>query len=185
MRILWVKAGGLVPLDSGGKIRSFHIASQLARMHEVTLFIFGADDSMEAQRTLTPIFREVVVHPLSVRAGRGLGEAIGYLRSFFSQLPYSIAKYCRPEVATHVRKILAEKRYDLILCDFLTPAAVIPFDAGLPVVVFTHNVEAMIWKRHCDVAPSPLWRFVFKREYEKMRAAELRYLKTSTHVLTV
>src|SRR5262245_18209582 len=45
MMILWVKAGGLVPLESGGKIRSFHIASALARTHEVTLFIYCAEES--------------------------------------------------------------------------------------------------------------------------------------------
>ena len=185
MKILWVKAGGLVPLDSGGKIRSFHIASQLARSHEVTLFIFCAEDSSEAQRTLTSTFHDVVIHPLRVRAGRGIGEAAGYLASFFSRLPYSIWKYCRPEVAVHVRRVVEAGAYDVILCDFLTPAAVIPFDSGIPIVIFTHNVEAMIWKRHLDVARNPLWRFVFRREHKKMHLAELHYLKSSTHILTV
>ena len=185
MKILWVKAGGLVPLDSGGKIRSFHIASELAKTNDVTLFIFCGEDSSEAQRTLTSTFRDVVIHPLKVQAGRGLREAAGYLTGFFSRLPYSISKYCRPEVANHLRKTIASKAYDVILCDFLTPAAIVPFDSGVPVVIFTHNVEAMIWKRHMDVAKNPLWRFVFKREYRKMRKAELHYLDACAHVLTV
>src|SRR4030095_5282038 len=185
MKILWVKAGGLIPLDSGGKIRSFHIASALAKTHDVTLFIFCGEDSSEAQRTLTSTFRDVVVHPLKIQAGRGLREAAGYLTGFFSRLPYSISKYCRPEVATHLRKTIAAKAYDVILCDFLTPAAIVPFDSGVPVVIFTHNVEAMIWKRHMDVASNPLWRFVFRREYKKMRKAELRYLDDCAHILTV
>jgi sugar transferase (PEP-CTERM/EpsH1 system associated) len=185
MKILWVKAGGLVPLDSGGKIRSFHIASELAKVHDVTLFIFCGEDSSEAQRTLASKFRDVVVHPLKIQAGRGLREAAGYLTGFFSRLPYSIAKYCRPEVADHLRKTIAAKTYDVIVCDFLTPAAMVPFDLGIPVVIFTHNVEAMIWKRHMDVASNLVWRFVFRREYKKMRKAELRYLDACAHVLTV
>ncbi len=40
MRILWVKSGGLLPLDAGGKIRSYNIAKELARRHDVTLFTF-------------------------------------------------------------------------------------------------------------------------------------------------
>ena len=40
MRILWVKAGGLVPLDTGGKIRSYHILKELASRHEITFFTF-------------------------------------------------------------------------------------------------------------------------------------------------
>jgi len=185
MKILWVKAGGLVPLDSGGKIRSFHIASELARMHEVTFFTFCGKDISDDQRTLSSTFHKVVVHPLKVPAARGIGEALDYMASFFAALPHSISKYCRPEVASHLRDIVAAGAYDYILCDFLTPAAAIPFECGVPVVIFTHNVEATIWKRHMDVAKNRLWRFVFKREYEKMRAAELYYLNRSTHVLTV
>ena len=37
VRILWVKAGKLLPVDTGGKIRSFNILKQLAVRHDVTL----------------------------------------------------------------------------------------------------------------------------------------------------
>lgn len=185
MKIIWIKAGGLVPLDAGGKIRSYHIAKELAKIHDVTLFTFYAEEPNDEHHTLTSIFQKVVTHPLKISAGRGVGEAVSYLKSFLAPLPYSITKYCRPEVASHLREIMALEKYDVILCDFLSPAAVIPFDLGIPVVMFTHNVEAMIWKRHWEVATNPIWRFVFKREYERMRATELRYLNESTHVLTV
>src|SRR5262245_33758060 len=106
MRIIWVKAGGMFPLDSGGKIRSFHMAGELAKTHQLTLFTFCAEDAGEAQRALRSTFHKVVMHPLKVHAGRGFNEATGYLASFFSALPYSISKYCRPAVANHLRKIL-------------------------------------------------------------------------------
>lgn len=185
MKVIWVKAGGLVPLDAGGRIRSFHIARELAKMHQVTFFSFHAEESDHDQRSLTSVFHRVVTHPLSMSAGRGFGEAMAYLGNHFSPLPYSIAKYCKPAVARHLRKVLAEDKYDVILCDFLTPAPIVPFDLGIPVVVFTHNVEAMIWKRNWEIAHSPLWRFVFKREYTKIRAVELRYLGMAARVLTV
>src|SRR5207245_8833746 len=37
MRILWVKVGGLWPPDSGGRLRSFHLISELSRRHSVIL----------------------------------------------------------------------------------------------------------------------------------------------------
>ena len=37
MRILWVKLGGLWPLNTGGRLRSFHIIAELTRRHRVTL----------------------------------------------------------------------------------------------------------------------------------------------------
>ena len=185
MKIIWVKAGGLVPPDTGGKIRSYHIAKELGKNHQVTLFTFYVEEPNDEHHTLAPLFHKVVTHPLKVSTGRGLGEAFGYLASFFSPLPYSFSKYCRPEVARHLREILATEKFAIILCDFVNAAPVVPFDLGIPVVTFTHNVEAMIWKRHWEVATNPVWKFVFKREYEKMRSAELDYLRRSMHVLTV
>jgi hypothetical protein len=43
MRVLWVKAGGVVPADSGGRIRSLHILNELARQHSNTIFTYYAE----------------------------------------------------------------------------------------------------------------------------------------------
>jgi sugar transferase (PEP-CTERM/EpsH1 system associated) len=185
MNILWVKAGGLVPLDSGGKIRSYHIATELAKVHKVTLFTYYVEHPHDQHHTLNSVFDKVVTHPLKVSTGRGFNEVLSYLSAFFKPLPYSITKYSHPEVAQHLREVLAERKYDAILCDFLTAAAITPFDRSIPVVIFTHNVEAMIWKRHWEVAVNPVYRYIFWREYRKMRAAEQNFLQQSTHVLTV
>ena len=47
MKILWVKAGKLLPVDTGGKIRSYNILRHLAKEHEVTLLSYygGKRDS--------------------------------------------------------------------------------------------------------------------------------------------
>ena len=36
MRILWVKMGGLWPANTGGRVRSLQIISELSRRHRVT-----------------------------------------------------------------------------------------------------------------------------------------------------
>ena len=36
LRILWVKAGKILPVDTGGKIRSYNLLQQLARRHDIT-----------------------------------------------------------------------------------------------------------------------------------------------------
>ena len=40
MRILWVKAGKLLPVDTGGKIRSYNLLRHLAERHDVTLLSY-------------------------------------------------------------------------------------------------------------------------------------------------
>ena len=37
MNILWVKIGGLWPLNVGGRLRSYHIISELSKRHSVTV----------------------------------------------------------------------------------------------------------------------------------------------------
>ena len=37
MRLIWVKVGGLWPVNTGGRIRSFHMLRELSRRHHVSL----------------------------------------------------------------------------------------------------------------------------------------------------
>jgi len=186
MKVLWVKAGGLVPLDLGGRIRSYHILKEMARKHEVTLFTFYAEHPDDAHPQLEGLFTRVVCCPLRLPAPRSLSEGISYVRCLFSTHPYTIAKFCQPQVAQRVRQLLREQKYDVVVCDFVIAAPVIPWEElSCPTVLFTHNVEALIWKRHYQTARNPLWKIVCRREYHAMERAERFYLARADHVLTV
>ena len=185
MRILWVKAGGLVPLDSGGRIRSYNILRQLARDHRVTYFGFHAEQVNAAHAELKEIFERVVCCPLKLPAAKSFAELIQYGKELFSREPYAISKYCQPWVGHELRKLVQTESYDVIVCDFLVAAGVIPWDLPCPKVLFTHNVEALIWKRHYEVARNPLWKLLSWREWKNMARAEQRYLRQADHVLAV
>ncbi len=185
MRILWVKAGGLVPLDSGGRIRSYNILRQLARDHRVTYFGFHAEQDDAAHAELKELFEHVVCCPLKLPAAKSFAELVQYGKELFSREPYAISKYCQPWVASELRKLVQTESYDVIVCDFLVAAGVIPWDLPCPKVLFTHNVEALIWKRHYEVARNPLWKLLSWREWRAMARAEQRYLREADHVLAV
>lgn len=185
MKILWVKAGGLVPPDTGGKIRSYSILRELARQHSVTFFSFYAAHEGDVHPDLKNIFERVVCLPLGLPAPKSLAEMRDYSLGLFSPQPYNITKYCRPEVRRELRQLLEREKYDVIVCDFLVAAGVIPWDAPTPKVIFTHNVEAAIWRRHYEVATNPIWKAISSQEWRKMEAAERRYLRLADHVLTV
>lgn len=185
MNILWVKAGGLVPPDIGGKIRSYNILRQLAKRHAVTFFSFHAADENEAHNELGRIFQRVILVPLDLPPPRGMAELRDYAFRLFSREPYNLTKYCRPSVRERLATLLQEETYDVMVCDFLVPAAAIPWDSACPKVLFTHNVEAVIWKRHYQVARNPLWKAVSWLEWKRMAAAERRYLKKADHIIVV
>ena len=185
MKILWVKAGGLVPPDTGGKIRSYNILRELARRHSVTFFSFHGAHDNDQHPGLKDVFDRVVCVPLALPAPKSSRELSDYAVRLFSSQPYGITKFCRREVRQQLRTLLKQEAYDVILCDFLTPAGVIPWDSPIPKVVFTHNVEAMIWKRHYEIAKNPVWKGISWWEWRKMEAAERRYLRLADRVLTV
>jgi hypothetical protein len=107
-----------------------------------------------------------------------------YGARLLSSQQYGITKYCRPEVRRSVQPLLNEEGYDVILCDFMA-AGVIPWGFPTPKVLFTHNVEAPIWRRHYEVATNPVWKAISRREWRKMEAVELQYLQLADHVLAV
>ena len=185
MRILWVKGGGLVPPDTGGKIRSYNILRELARDHSVTFFSFYGAHANDVHPQLDRIVERVVCVPMNLPAPKGFRELCEYAGNSLSSEPYNIAKYCRPQAQRELRKLLRDESYDVIVCDFLFAAGVIPWDVPCPKVIFTHNVEAVIWQRHFEVARNPLWRALSWLEWRKMQRAEERYLKLADHVLAV
>ena len=174
-----------MPLDSGGKIRSYNILKQLAREHRVTYFGFHAEQDDAPHAELKGIFERVVTCPLKLPAAKSFAELMQYGKELFSREPYAISKYCQPRVARELRKLVESEKYDVIVCDFLVAAGVIPWDLPCPKVLFTHNVEALIWKRHYEVARNPLWKMLSWREWKAMERAEKRYLREADHVLAV
>src|SRR4051812_5587896 len=148
MNLLWVKLGGLVPLDTGGKIRSYYIAKELAKKNRVTFFSAYAEHPNDVHNELKEVFAEVVTRPLQMPDKRTFAGKLHYLTNISSKLPYSIQSYCTPEARAALKQLLETSQFDLILADFLHAAALQPSDLKLPVVVFTHNVEALIFKRH-------------------------------------
>jgi sugar transferase (PEP-CTERM/EpsH1 system associated) len=185
MKILWVKAGGLIPPDTGGKIRSYNILRELARQHSVTFFSFYAAHNGDVHSDLQNMFDRVICMPLRLPAPKSLAEIRDYGFRSFSSEPYNITKYCRPEVRRRLHALLKQETYDVILCDFMVAAGVIPWDWPTPKVLFTHNVEAAIWRRHYEVATNPIWKAISRLEWRKMEAAERRYLRLADRVLTV
>ncbi len=185
MKILWVKAGGLVPPDIGGKIRSYNTLRQLVKHHAVTFFSFYAAHENDVHEELSQIFQRVILIPLDLPPAKGFGELSDYAVRLFSREPYNLTKYCRPMVRKRLAALLEEETYDVILCDFLVAAGVIPWDWPCPKVLYTHNVEAVIWRRHYNVARNPLWKAVSYLEWKRMEAAERRYLQKADHVFVV
>jgi polysaccharide biosynthesis protein PslH len=185
MKILWAKSGGLLPLDSGGRIRSYHIATELARRHAVSAFTFYSALTPDPHVGFREPFADVEFVPLDLAERGSLPDLLSFAANALTLQPYQMRKYCGPRVQAKLRQNLERGRYDVLLCDFLLAAAAVPWDFPIPKIIFTHNVEAAIWRRHVEVSRNPLWRLMAWREFKAWERAERAYTERADLVLTV
>src|SRR5512146_2378943 len=94
MKILWLNANLLLPLDKGGKLRTWHIMRHLATRHDLTYLSFV--DPATTSRDLEGM-REVCSRLETVpREDVGKGTLSFYMdvaRYLADDVPYAVAKY--------------------------------------------------------------------------------------------
>ena len=186
MKILWLNANLLLPLDKGGKLRTWHLMRHLATQHDITYVSFCEPDHDPAHREgMLEVCRRVEVVP---RADTPKGtlrfkaEAAAHL---FSSLPYAVGKYRSRAYRRLVQRLLDRERFDLIVCDFLFPAVNLPRRLPCPAVIFTHNVEAEIWRRHAETRKGRVGRALLATQWRRMLRYEGRTLARFDLVLAV
>src|SRR5262245_14054069 len=173
MRILWVKMGGLWPANTGGRVRSLQIISALSRRHRVTLVTThgSADDPGGLPHELPDCYR---IHSLPFAVAK-TGEArfpLTVARSWFSSDPVDLWKWRVTGVRDLVHGLTEDNTADICISDFLFAAANVPFKGRVPVVLFEHHVEYMIWQRLSELESNPLRRALFELEWRKLRRRE-------------
>src|SRR5713226_1511381 len=174
MRILWVKIGGLWPPHTGGRLRSFHLVSELSRRHRVTVVTTHAPgEDPQGLAVHLPDAEEVVSIPYAIPKRGSWRFAAALVRSWCSPLPVDLLKFRVPGVVQAVRQRLGAQRVDVCVADFFSATANVPMTTPVPVVFFAHNVEYMIWKRLCEAENRrPLRRLLLAIEWRKMRRSE-------------
>lgn len=186
LRILWVKTELLHPVDRGGRIRSYQMLRQLRELHHVTYLALddgsaGEDAAARAHEYCHRLLRVPVP-----QARRGsLRFYAGLAGNLASSLPYVCWKFRSAALEARIRELVEADEIDLVVCDFLYPSSNVPADLPVPVVLFQHNVEAQIWRRHLDVASNPLARSYFALQWRRMRRFEMAECRRVSHVVAV
>ena len=91
---------------------------------------------------------------------------------------------CSSDLGRRLAALLQEP-FDLIVCDFLFPVVNLPRTLPCTAVIFTHNVESEIWRRHAETQTSSLGRLLYGVQYRRMRRYEARALARFDGVLAV
>ena len=183
MKILWVAPDFLHPTTKGGQIRTLETLKRLRLRHEIHYVAFdlpenpgAVERSSEYCTTAYPIahsapHRSSPVFWLQVAAG------------LVSSLPLTVGRYRSSGMRSQIETLLRTKLFDVVVCDFLKTAVNMPELAGC--VLFQHNVEAIIWKRHSEHAPTPLHRRYFTSQYERMARYEGQTCRSAKSIIAV
>jgi len=168
-----MKVGGLWPPETGGRLRSFHILSELARQHRVTLLTthVPGEDAGELRRRL-PQCEEVLSLPYAPVKWRSAGFPLALARSWFTPLPVDIWKCRIPALYREASRRLYADPPDLCVADFLFALPNMPPTGRVPLEFFADNVEHMIWKRLCEGERRSWRRRLLGIEWRKMRRYE-------------
>jgi sugar transferase (PEP-CTERM/EpsH1 system associated) len=185
MRILWVKFGGLWPLNTGGRLRSFHIISELSQHHDmIVATTHGLGDDPGGLAATLPRCDVVSFDYLTPRRGSAQ-FATALTRSWLSPHPLDFWRYRVPALRQYVGEILTAREVDLCVADFLFATPNIPLNSPVPVVLFAHNVEHLIWKRMSEVETRPWRRAPLELEWRKVRRWEARVCAQVNLTITV
>ncbi len=179
MKILWLKTELLHPVDKGGKIRTFNMLRELKREHEVTyLTLDDGTASEDARERATEYCDTLVCVQHHARAKFSAGFYLDLAANLASRLPYAIKKYESAEMRREITERARDGNFDVVVCDFLTPSINLPqLDSTCATILFQHNVEAMIWKRHYEVQVNKLKKaYLYDqwRKTERFERAECR-----------
>jgi len=186
MRILWVKADKLLPVENGGNIRTYHVLRYLSSRHQLTFYsYYGGNPDPNYESAL----QEQLPGSVAVCTGKaelsGVPRGIDYLKHVGNSAPYAVSRFADEKVQHDLALWFRDERFDVVVCDFLDAAVNFPGRLNIPSVLFQHNVEAEIWRRHAETASSPLKKAMYGVEFRKMQRYEEAAVRKFQHVIAV
>ena len=192
MRVLWVKAGKLLPVDTGGKIRSYNILRRLAqnqdtdKNHQLTLLsYYGGRRDPDYETALPQHFPHAQVVHTAAADSEGLRGVLDYLSKLPRLAPYSVSKFTHPAVGKLIARQLSSGQFDVAVCDFLAPSLNFPEKLPIPCLLFQHNVESALWRRMATTESHPLRKLAYTLEAARMSRYERRTLARFHHIVAV
>jgi len=183
MKLLWVKADFLHPLDRGGQIRTFETLRRLHKRHEV--HYVGMRQSPEdpgpalAYEYSTRAY--AVDHFVVDKSSAAFAAQVA--RGVFDRTPVAVSRYRSTEMQARVDALIERENFDRIVCDFLFGAANV-VDLT-PVTLFQHNVEALIWKRRAQAERNPLKRLYLQLQASRMERFEGEVCRSVRNIIAV
>jgi sugar transferase (PEP-CTERM/EpsH1 system associated) len=183
MKVLWVNSNFMHPTTKGGQIRTLEMLRHLSRWHEIHYVAFEDPAHPEGpRRSVEYCFR---AYPFRRRIPPRHSVAfLGQLAAgFMSSMPLSVSRFHSAEVGRFLDDLIRREHFDRAVVDHLAPTAYFPDLSRI--LLFQHNVETIIWRRHVEHAESAVRKFYFRLQADRMFEYERRVCRAAGHIVAV
>lgn len=169
MRVLQFAPRVCWPLDTGAKLRNYHLARVVSRYAPITLLAFT-----EAQESTLNV--ENPYHQI-VKVKRDPSYTpVKLLRGALGRTPISLLNYTTEAMKTALLRLLKEQKFDVIQLESIHLMGYLPIIQSnaprTPVVCDWHNIESELMQRYSERAPSFL-----RGSYARRTARQLHNLE--------
>jgi glycosyltransferase involved in cell wall biosynthesis len=192
-KILWISHLLPYPPKGGVMMRSFHLIRELARYHDVDLFIINQrrlfrsffDDPAEGLREAHEVFGAFanIVDIVDEPGGESRLARIRLILRSMIGLPYTVRWLYSRKIDARIRRCVDIGEYDVLHFDTIGLAAYWHEDFSAPAVLDHHNVESHMMLRRAEVEPNVLKKLYFYQEGMRLRRYERRMLGKFDHHL--
>ena len=178
LKVLFFSQRFPYPMDTGGKIRTGKLLEQLKNVFDITLVSnveSPKDDRyLDRVKNLCTIF-----HPVPWKEVRKYTFRfyLRLLKSLFSRYPYTVINDYSKEIERVLLQHTTSERFDLLICDFLQPTLNFKRLTGVPTLLFQHNIESVIPRRHYEISRNPLAKLFWWIQWRRME----RYERDTCH----
>jgi glycosyltransferase involved in cell wall biosynthesis len=186
MKILFLSQRFLLPMDAGGKIRTGKILEQLSDMEDIT--IVSNTESPKDDKYLPEIKKfcsKFIAVPWKETEKYSISFFFRLFLQMFSIYPVSVLNSCSNDLRSAIETELKKEKYDIAICDFILSAPAFENVHGIPLVVFQHNVESVIVKRHMKQSKNFLMKLFWGLQWKKMHAFEAKACRKFDTVIAV
>ncbi len=94
MRILWVKADKLLPVQNGGNIRTYHVLRYLSERHQLTFYsYYGGTPDPGYEHELQRQLPGAVAVCTGKRELSGISRGLDYMAHLGADAPYAVSRF--------------------------------------------------------------------------------------------
>ena len=173
-------------MDTGGKIRTGKILEQLNKCHDITIIsnVESPKDDKHVDNMDNLCSRFVPVPWKEVKKNTFIFY-IKLLFQMFSRYPVSVLNDYSKNLESKIKECMKKEKHDLLICDFVQSALMFKNINGIPMILFQHNLESMIAKRHLDQTTNIVAKIFWWLQWKKMFSFEAEMCKKFDTVIAV